>query len=71
MLALLAHADESPPELPLSAGFGISTPEHARAAAEIVDGVIVGSRAIEVAGGGHDELRRYVSSSLRTAIDTA
>jgi tryptophan synthase alpha chain len=60
----------APPELPLYAGFGISTPEHARAAAEIADGVIVGSRAIEVAGGGADELRRYVSS-LRTAIDGA
>jgi tryptophan synthase alpha chain len=70
LVGLAARARRlAPPELPLYAGFGISTPEHARAAAEIVDGVIVGSRAIEVAGGGSDELRRYVSS-LRTAIDT-
>jgi tryptophan synthase alpha chain len=58
------------PDLPLYAGFGISTPEHARAAAEIADGVIVGSRAIEVAAGGPEQLRDYVSS-LRTAIDAA
>ena len=60
----------APPELPLYAGFGISTPEQARAAAEIADGVIVGSRAIEVAEDGPEQLRRYVSS-LRTAIDAA
>jgi tryptophan synthase alpha chain len=60
----------APPGLPLYAGFGISTPEQARAAAEIADGVIVGSRAIEVAGDGPEQLRRYVSS-LRTAIDAA
>jgi tryptophan synthase alpha chain len=60
----------APPDLPLYAGFGISTPEHASAAAEVTDGVIVGSRAIEVAGGGPEQLRRYVSS-LRTAIDGA
>ncbi len=58
------------PELPLYAGFGISTPEQARAAAQIADGVIVGSRAIEVAEGGADKLREYVAS-LRDAIDTA
>jgi tryptophan synthase alpha chain len=60
----------APPGLPLYAGFGISTPEHARAAAEIADGVIVGSRAIEVAEGGPEELRRYVSS-LREGVDAA
>jgi len=49
-------------------GFGISTPEQARAAAEVADGVIVGSRAIEVAENGAEALRRYVSS-LRIAID--
>lgn len=58
----------APPELPLYAGFGISTPEQARAAAEIADGVIVGTRAIEVAGDGPKALRSYVSS-LREAID--
>jgi len=60
----------APPGLPLYAGFGISAPEQARAAAEITDGVIVGSRAIEVAEDGPEQLRRYVSS-LRAAIDSA
>ena len=60
----------APSGLPLYAGFGISTPEQARAAAELTDGVIVGSRAIEVAEGGSDDLRRYVAS-LRAALDSA
>jgi tryptophan synthase alpha chain len=53
---------------PLYAGFGISTPEHARAAAELADGIVVGSRAVEVAESGPAELRRYVAS-LRSAVD--
>lgn len=56
------------PGLPLFAGFGISTPEHARAAAELTDGIIVGSRAVEVATGGAKALRDYVST-LRAAVD--
>src|SRR2546421_950536 len=32
--------------VPLYAGFGISTPDHARAAATLADGVVVGSRAV-------------------------
>ena len=54
--------------LPLYAGFGISTPEHARAAAELADGIVVGSRAVEVAEEGPAALRDYVAS-LRAAID--
>ena len=56
--------------VPLYAGFGISTPEHARAVAEIADGIVVGSRALEVAEGGPEGLRDYVAS-LRAAIDAA
>jgi len=56
--------------LPLYAGFGISTPEQARAAAELADGIVVGSRAIEVAEAGPRALRDYVAS-LRAAIDAA
>jgi tryptophan synthase alpha chain len=52
---------------PLYAGFGISTPEHARAAAELVDGIAVGSRAVEVAEEGPNALRDYVAS-LRAAL---
>ena len=53
---------------PLYAGFGISTPEHARAAAELADGVVVGSRAVQMADEGPVALREYVAS-LRGALD--
>jgi tryptophan synthase alpha chain len=56
--------------VPLYAGFGISTPEQARAAAELTDGVVVGSRALEAAEGGPAALRDYVRS-LRDALDAA
>ena len=56
--------------LPLYAGFGISTPEQAAAAAAIADGVVVGSRAVEVAADGPAALREYVAS-LREAVDSA
>jgi tryptophan synthase alpha chain len=55
-------------DVPLYAGFGISTPEHARAAADLADGVVVGSRAVEVAQEGPSALRDYVAS-LRSALD--
>ena len=53
---------------PLYAGFGIAEPEHARAAAELADGVVVGSRAVQVAEDGPGALRDYVRT-LRSAID--
>lgn len=56
-------------DVPAFIGFGISTPEHARAAAELADGVVVGSRAVETAERGADALRGYVES-LRTALDS-
>jgi len=57
-------------DLPLYAGFGISTPEQAAAAAELSDGVVVGSGAVEVAIDGPAALRDYVSL-LREAVDSA
>jgi tryptophan synthase alpha chain len=57
-------------DVPLYAGFGISTVEHARAAAELADGIVVGSRAVEVAEEGATALRDYVRS-LRAAVDGA
>ena len=57
-------------KLPLYAGFGISTPKQARAAAELADGVVVGTSALEAAEQGPAALRDYVRS-LRTALDSA
>ena len=56
-------------DLPLYAGFGISTPDQAAAAAELADGVVVGSRAVELADEGPHALRDYVAS-LRAAVDS-
>ena len=69
-LASLAGRARAATELPLYAGFGISTPADARAAVELVDGVVVGSRAVEVAERGSGALREYVAE-LRAAIDAA
>jgi tryptophan synthase alpha chain len=54
--------------VPLYAGFGISTPKQAAAAATLADGIVVGSRAVQVAEGGPDALGEYVAS-LRAALD--
>jgi tryptophan synthase alpha chain len=67
-LAPLADRARRVTKVPLYAGFGISTPEHARAAGELVDGIVVGSRAVEAAETGAVELGRFVAS-LRTALD--
>jgi tryptophan synthase alpha chain len=67
-LAPLADRARSVSDVPFYAGFGISTPEHARAAAELVDGIVVGSRAVEAAEQGAGELARFVGS-LRGALD--
>jgi tryptophan synthase alpha chain len=47
---------------PLYAGFGISTPAHAAAAAELADGVVVGSAALAAAEDGPTALERFVRS---------
>jgi len=67
-LAGLATRARAVTDLPLYAGFGISTPEHARAAAKLADGIVVGSRALEVAEDGPAALGGYVGS-LRRALD--
>jgi tryptophan synthase alpha chain len=68
-LAGLVERARAATDLPLYAGFGISTPEHARAAADLADGIVVGSRAVEVAEEGPVALGRYVAT-LRAALDT-
>jgi tryptophan synthase alpha chain len=58
-------------DLPLLVGFGISTPEHAAEAAAVADGIVVGSRAVEVAHeSGPNALQEYVAS-LRSALDVS
>jgi tryptophan synthase alpha chain len=67
-LARLVQRARALTTVPLYAGFGISTPADARGAAELADGIVVGSRAVEVAENGPDALREYVRS-LRQAVD--
>jgi tryptophan synthase alpha chain len=67
-LAGLVERARGATDKPLYAGFGISTPAHAQAAAALADGVVVGSRALEVAEEGASALERYVRS-LRDALD--
>jgi tryptophan synthase alpha subunit len=63
------HRMTSEDIVPVLAGFGIATPEHAFAAAALTDGVVVGSRAYRwpkrrVRGG----LRDYVAG-IRAVLD--
>jgi tryptophan synthase alpha chain len=67
-LAGLVQRARAVTDLPLYAGFGISTQDHARAAVKLADGIVVGSRAVELAADGPDALRQYVRS-LREAVD--
>ena len=53
---------------PLYAGFGISTPAQAAAAAALGDGVVVGSAALLAAENGPASLERFVAQ-LRAALD--
>jgi tryptophan synthase alpha chain len=66
-LGPLAERARRVAKVPLYAGFGISTPEQARAAAELVDGVVVGSAAVLAAEEGLQELEGLVRS-LRAAL---
>ena len=67
-LAGLVERARAATELPLYAGFGISTPAHATAAAELVDGIVVGSAALRAAEGGPGALAEFVES-MRSALD--
>ena len=55
---------------PLCVGFGISTPEQARQVARIADGVIVGSRIIQLmeTGGDLASVGNFIKG-LRHALD--
>jgi tryptophan synthase alpha chain len=67
-LAPLVRRARALTDVPLLAGFGISTPEQARAACDLADGVVVGSAAVLAAEDGPAALERYVAS-LRAALD--
>jgi tryptophan synthase alpha chain len=55
-------------DVPVAVGFGISTPEQARAVGDLADGVIVGSRLVRAAGeGGADAVGELVRG-LATAL---
>lgn len=66
-LAPLVERARGLSDAPLYAGFGISTPAHAAAAAELADGVVVGSAALEAAEDGANALEVFVAS-LRAAL---
>jgi tryptophan synthase alpha chain len=56
-------------DVPLLVGFGIATPDQAADVAGLADGIVVGSRALEVADeSGAEGLRAYIAS-LRGALD--
>jgi tryptophan synthase alpha chain len=54
--------------VPVAVGFGISTADHARAVAEIADGVIVGSRVVRAAGEGGPAAVGSLVAELRDAL---
>jgi tryptophan synthase alpha chain len=69
-LAGLVERARALTETELLAGFGISTPEQAAEVASLADGVVVGSRSIQVADeSGPEGLRDFVAS-LRRALDS-
>ena len=66
--SLVSRARTLAGDVPLYAGFGISTPDHARAVGALADGIVVGSRAVQIAEDGPEALRAYVAT-LRDALD--
>jgi tryptophan synthase alpha chain len=68
-LAPLVERARGATKVPLYAGFGISTPEQARAAARLADGVVVGSAAVQAAEQGRAELEALVRSLKRAIAD--
>ncbi len=54
-------------QMPIAVGFGISQPDHARQVAKIADGVIIGSKLIDVVA-QHGDVDGFVRS-MRAAMD--
>nr|WP_166175345.1 tryptophan synthase subunit alpha [Altererythrobacter segetis] len=61
-------------DLPVAVGFGVRTPEQARAIARVADGVVVGSALVEIVGkhgtAAPEHLREY-TASLAEAVHSA
>ena len=55
--------------LPVAVGFGISTPEQARAVGRLAEGVVVGSALVEILGREGVAAAREFLGSLRNALD--
>ena len=55
--------------LPVAVGFGISTPDQARAVAEVADGVVVGSALVRILGEDGIEAGAEFLGSLRRGMD--
>jgi tryptophan synthase alpha chain len=66
-LAPLVERARALTDVPLYAGFGISTPEQAAEAGELADGIVVGSAALLAAEDGPGALERFVAQ-LRAAL---
>jgi tryptophan synthase alpha chain len=69
-LAGLAERARTLTDVPLYGGFGISTRQHAAAAAVLVDGIVVGSAAVLAAEDGPAALTELVLG-LRAGLDSA
>jgi tryptophan synthase alpha chain len=68
-LAGLVDRARAVTDVPLLVGFGIAAPDQAADVAGLADGIVVGSRALEVADeSGAEGLRAYIAS-LRGALD--
>jgi tryptophan synthase alpha chain len=57
--------------LPVAVGFGISTPQQARAVGRLADGVVVGSALVDILGTSGVAAARRFLGSLRDALDQA
>jgi tryptophan synthase alpha chain len=61
-------------DLPVAVGFGVRTPDQARAIARVADGVVVGSALVEIVGqhgGAAPEHLRDYTASLAEAVHSA
>ena len=56
-------------DVPVAVGFGISTPEQARAVGDLADGVIVGTRVVRAAGEGGAVAVRQLVAELAASLE--